>query len=219
MSRNATAQCHAWDRFDSWMGDSLFRSDVQSCTFVRTYTEKGKGRRLVIVVVVKVSDGENESLAVFKEERDENDLLSFCSSSELLSLLFRLYYIEVDRQKREVMEEAAASNLDVISMIIWLSTGNGKFFELVRSIVSNTASDWLFLQHGSREVIKQVLPKSSETAFRWGYYNSPADPDRQSYTQVLEAFLKAGFRIEGSSGAGTQGLLRTQYILVKRDSS
>lgn len=27
---------------------------------------------------------------------------------------------------------APASNLDVVSMIIWLSTGNGKFFELVR---------------------------------------------------------------------------------------
>jgi hypothetical protein len=27
---------------------------------------------------------------------------------------------------------SSASNLDVISMIIWLSTGNGKFFELVR---------------------------------------------------------------------------------------
>lgn len=75
-----------------------------------------------------------------------------------------------------------------------------------------------FFQHGSRDTIKQVLPKSSETAFRWGYYNSPADPDRQSYTQVLEAFLKAGFSIEGSSGAGSQGLLRTQYILVKRSS-
>jgi len=91
----------------------------------------------------------------------------------------------------------------LVSMVIWLSTGNGKFFEL----------------HGSRDIIKQVLPKSSETAFRWGYYNSPADPDRQSYTQVLEAFLKAGFHIEGSSGAGTQGLLRTQFILVKRASS
>lgn len=74
------------------------------------------------------------------------------------------------------------------------------------------------LQHGSRDIIKQVLPQSSETAFRWGYYNSPADPDRQSYTQVLEAFLKAGFRIEGSSGAGSQGLLRAQYILVRRSS-
>lgn len=140
MSRNATDQCHAWNHFDSWMRDSLSLSDAHSrlvyIRFVRTYTEKGKGRCLV-----KVSDGENESLAVFKKERDENDLLSFCSSSELLSLLFRLYYIEVDRQKREVMEEAAASNLDVISMIIWLSTGNGKFFELVRSTVSNTASD------------------------------------------------------------------------------
>ncbi|UJR33355.1 hypothetical protein I4U23_020804 [Adineta vaga] len=104
------------------------------------------------------------------------------------------------------MEQAGQSStntLDVVSMIIWLSTGNGKFFEL----------------HGTRDIIKQVLPKSSETAFRWGYYNSPADPDRQSYTEVLEAFLKAGFRIEGSSGAGTQGLLRTQYILVKRNSS
>lgn len=65
-------------------------------------------------------------------------------------------------------------------------------------------------------MIKQVLPKASDSAFRWGYYNSPADPDRLSYTQVLETFLKSGFRIEGSSGAGTQGLLRTQYILVKR---
>ena len=78
---------------------------------------------------------------------------------------------------------------------------------------------FVYLKHGSRDIIKQVLPQSSETAFRWGYYNSPADPDRQSYTQVLEAFLKAGFRVEGSSGAGTQGLLRTQYILVKRTSS
>lgn len=81
-------------------------------------------------------------------------------------------------------------------------------------------NDSLFciLKHGSRETIKQILPQSSESAFRWGYYNSPADPDRQSYTQVLEAFLKAGFRIEGSSGAGSQGLLRTQYILVKRNA-
>ena len=117
------------------------------------------------------------------------------------------------------MEQASPSNLDVISMIIWLSTGNGKFFELVRSIVSIVAAQRFFFQHGSRDVIKKVLPKSSETAFRWGYYNSPADPDRQSYTQVLETFLKAGFQIEGASGAGTQGLLRTQYILVKRDSS
>jgi hypothetical protein len=29
----------------------------------------------------------------------------------------------------------SSSNLDVISMIIWLSTGNGKFFELVREII------------------------------------------------------------------------------------
>lgn len=99
------------------------------------------------------------------------------------------------------MEQGSPTSLNVVSMIIWLSTGNGKFFEL----------------HGSRDVIKQVLPKSSETAFRWGYYNSPADPDRLTYTQVLESFLQAGFRIEGSSGAGTQGLLRTQYILVKRN--
>ncbi|CAF0819420.1 unnamed protein product [Rotaria sordida] len=106
-------------------------------------------------------------------------------------------------QGDQASSSGSSSNLDVVSMVIWLSTGNGKFFEL----------------HGSRDIIKQVLPKSSETAFRWGYYNSPADPDRQSYTQVLEAFLKAGFRIEGSSGAGTQGLLRTQYILVKRNSS
>ncbi|CAF0729578.1 unnamed protein product [Adineta ricciae] len=98
-------------------------------------------------------------------------------------------------------DQTSSNSLEVISMIIWLSTGNGKFFEL----------------HGSRDTIKQVLPKSSESAFRWGYYNSPADPDRQSYTQVLEAFLKSGFHIEGSSGAGTQGLLRTQYILVKRN--
>ncbi|CAM2703201.1 unnamed protein product [Rotaria socialis] len=83
------------------------------------------------------------------------------------------------------MEQDSSNKLDVVSMVIWLSTGNGKFFEL----------------HGSREIIRQVLPKSSETAFRWGYYNSPADPDRQSYTQVLEAFLQAGFHIEGSSGA------------------
>ncbi len=26
----------------------------------------------------------------------------------------------------------SSSNLDVVSMIIWLSTGNGKFFELVK---------------------------------------------------------------------------------------
>jgi hypothetical protein len=83
----------------------------------------------------------------------------------------------------------------------------------------NSLFSYIFLKHGSRDIIKQVLPKSSETAFRWGYYNSPADPDRQSYTQVLEDFLKAGFQIEGSSGAGTQGLLRTQLILVKRSSS
>ncbi|CAM4769399.1 unnamed protein product [Rotaria magnacalcarata] len=98
----------------------------------------------------------------------------------------------------QTSSSAPASSLEIVSMVIWLSTGNGKFFEL----------------HGARDIIKQVLPKSSETAFRWGYYNSPADPDRQSYTQVLEAFLKAGFHIEGSSGAGTQGLLRTQYILL-----
>ncbi|CAF1190664.1 unnamed protein product [Rotaria magnacalcarata] len=103
---------------------------------------------------------------------------------------------------KKTMEQDSSNKLDVVSMVIWLSTGNGKFFEL----------------HGSREIIKQVLPKSSDTAFRWGYYNSPADPDRQSYTQVLEAFLQAGFHIEGSSGAGTQGLLRTQYVLVKRSS-
>jgi hypothetical protein len=86
-------------------------------------------------------------------------------------------------------------------------------------LVFNLIFVFYLLKHGSRDIIKQVLPKSSETAFRWGYYNSPADPDRQSYTQVLEAFLKAGFHIEGSSGAGTQGLLRTQYILVKRNST
>jgi len=101
------------------------------------------------------------------------------------------------------IKQESSSGLDVISMVIWLSTGNGRFYEL----------------HGGREIIKAVLPKSPDNAYRWGYYNSPADPDRQSYTQVLEAFLKAGFRIEGSSGAGTQGLLRTQYILVKRSTS
>ena len=117
------------------------------------------------------------------------------------------------------MEQASSNNLEVVSMVIWLSTGNGKFFELVRiNKFLLYKLSFNFVQHGSREIIKQVLPQSSETAFRWGYYNSPADPDRQSYTQVLEAFLKAGFRIEGSSGAGTQGLLRTQYILVKRSS-
>ncbi|CAF0792395.1 unnamed protein product [Didymodactylos carnosus] len=100
-------------------------------------------------------------------------------------------------------QQQSGANVDVISMVIWLSTGNGKFYEL----------------HGQREIIKQVLPKSPDNAYRWGYYNSPADPDRASYTQVLEAFLKNGFRIEGSSGAGTQGLLRTQYILVKRSAS
>jgi hypothetical protein len=117
------------------------------------------------------------------------------------------------------MEQDSSNNLDVISMVIWLSTGNGKFFELVRiNVFLSLKLFFDFFKHGSRYIIKQVLPKSSETAFRWGYYNSPADPDRQSYTQVLEAFLKSGFRIEGSSGAGTQGLLRTQYILVKRSS-
>jgi hypothetical protein len=30
------------------------------------------------------------------------------------------------------MEQGSSNNLDVVSMIIWLSTGNGKFFELVR---------------------------------------------------------------------------------------
>lgn len=122
------------------------------------------------------------------------------------------------------MAETSSNDLEVVSMVIWLSTGNGKFFELVRTkflsvrrlLIDLFSFDWF--QHGSRDTIKQVLPKSSETAFRWGYYNSPADPDRQSYTQVLEAFLKAGFHIEGSSGAGSQGLLRTQYILVKRNS-
>jgi hypothetical protein len=123
------------------------------------------------------------------------------------------------QKKRKIMAQASSNDLEVVSMVIWLSTGNGKFFELVkRNSIFCIQLILFLLQHGSRDTIKQVLPKSSETAFRWGYYNSPADPDRQSYTQVIEAFLKAGFHIEGSSGAGSQGLLRTQYILVKRNS-
>jgi hypothetical protein len=30
------------------------------------------------------------------------------------------------------MAQVSANELDVVSMVIWLSTGNGKFFELVR---------------------------------------------------------------------------------------
>ena len=33
-------------------------------------------------------------------------------------------------------EQTSSNNLEVISMIIWLSTGNGKFFELVGTITS-----------------------------------------------------------------------------------
>ncbi|CAF4836856.1 unnamed protein product, partial [Rotaria magnacalcarata] len=41
---------------------------------------------------------------------------------------------------KKTMEQDSSNKLDVVSMVIWLSTGNGKFFEL----------------HGSREIIKQV---------------------------------------------------------------
>jgi hypothetical protein len=45
----------------------------------------------------------------------------------------------IDNKSEKQMEQGdqtssnvTPSNLDVVSMVIWLSTGNGKFFELVR---------------------------------------------------------------------------------------
>jgi hypothetical protein len=35
-------------------------------------------------------------------------------------------------QGDQTSSSGSSSNLDVVSMVIWLSTGNGKFFELVR---------------------------------------------------------------------------------------
>lgn len=35
-------------------------------------------------------------------------------------------------QADQTSSSGSSSNLDVVSMVIWLSTGNGKFFELVR---------------------------------------------------------------------------------------
>ena len=67
-------------------------------------------------------------------------------------------------------------------------------------------------QHGSNELINTVLSNQSDAGFRYGYYSSPADPDRQPYTQVLEGFLRTGFRIEDSAGAGTEGFLRNRMI-------
>lgn len=34
----------------------------------------------------------------------------------------------------QTSSNSSNNNLDVVSMIIWLSTGNGKFFELVKKI-------------------------------------------------------------------------------------
>jgi hypothetical protein len=35
-------------------------------------------------------------------------------------------------QGDQATSNGSSSNLEVVSMVIWLSTGNGKFFELVR---------------------------------------------------------------------------------------
>ncbi len=35
-------------------------------------------------------------------------------------------------QGDQISSNDSSNSLDVVSMIIWLSTGNGKFFELVR---------------------------------------------------------------------------------------
>jgi len=34
-------------------------------------------------------------------------------------------------------QNTSENNLEVISMVIWLSTGNGKFFELVKKNISD----------------------------------------------------------------------------------
>jgi hypothetical protein len=83
-----------------------------------------------------------ESLTLLKKERNKYDLLSFCFSS-ILILIYCLdcntFKLEKNLKKLskkmegdQALSTSSSSNLDVVSMVIWLSTGNGKFFELVR---------------------------------------------------------------------------------------
>lgn len=69
-----------------------------------------------------------------------------CLSAFRLSyFIFCLDCITFKQQKKQkIMAETSSTDLEVVSMVIWLSTGNGKFFELVRAKTLNDRSHALF---------------------------------------------------------------------------